>query len=176
LFSSTTLLFIRTLAALGAVCLAAWVLLRWGLPRWLPHLSAGDPDDGPIDILARRAVGPKRAILLVRVADQTLVVGETESGLTRLGELPQKPPSRGGSTPTPRRQSSGALPIVELGESGLGDSAGRSPLRARTGCRAGQARQSPSPVSVVEPVDPSEIQTTQETAAPEPAGMKRGQT
>jgi flagellar biogenesis protein FliO len=158
LFSTTTLLFIRTLAALGAVCLAAWVLLRWGLPRWLPHLSGADADDGPIEVLSRHALGPKRAILLIRVAERTLVVGDTEAGLSRLGELPEKSsPDPQPAEPSIEWSTGASLPIIELGEAGLGE-----PVE-RAESRADQARQRPSPVSIVEPVHPSEVQTTEET-------------
>lgn len=158
MFSTTSLLFIRTLAALGAVCLAAWVLLRWGLPRWLPHLSGADSDEGPIEVLSRHALGPKSAILLVRIADRTLVVGDTEAGLSRLGELPGEPSADAEPAEPSIEWSTGtSMPIVELGEAGLGE-----PVE-RADSRADQARQRPSPVSIVEPVHPSEVQTTEET-------------
>jgi flagellar biogenesis protein FliO len=77
-------MLVEMLVALAVVCLLAYAALRWGLGRLG---GRGEADQGAIDIIARRAIGPDRTILVVRVGPKTLIVGETESGMTRLGEL-----------------------------------------------------------------------------------------
>jgi len=71
------------LGALALVCAAAWVLLHWGLSRFV-----GDGDSPrDMEVLGRLNVGPKRAVMVVRVGSRFLIVGSTEDGLSRLGEL-----------------------------------------------------------------------------------------
>ena len=77
-------MLLEMLVALAVVCLLAYAALRWGLGRLG---GRGEADDGAIDIIARRAIGPDRAILVVRIGPKTLIIGDTESGMTRLGEL-----------------------------------------------------------------------------------------
>ena len=72
------------LLALVAVCLVAYALLKWGLAGLL---GTDHPDDGPIDVLARKPIGPDTTILVVRVGPEVLILGNTDAGLNRLGEL-----------------------------------------------------------------------------------------
>ena len=44
--------------------------------------------EGPLALLGRLPLDPKRAIYLVRVGKQVLVVGGSEGGLVKLGEMP----------------------------------------------------------------------------------------
>ncbi len=77
-------MLVEMLLVLAAVCLLAYAALRWGLTR---IAGLGDTDDGPIELIARRQLGADRAISVVRIGSQTLIVGESDAGLTRLGEL-----------------------------------------------------------------------------------------
>ncbi|MBX3182828.1 MAG: flagellar biosynthetic protein FliO [Polyangiaceae bacterium] len=54
---------------------------------------------GPLELTGRLPLDARRAIYLVRIGSKTLVVGASEAGLTRLGELdnselPAPPPAR----------------------------------------------------------------------------------
>jgi flagellar biogenesis protein FliO len=62
--------------------LAAVVLLaarRTGLGRAL----------GPVEVLARLPLEARRSVYVVRIVDQILILGSSEAGITRLGELPE---------------------------------------------------------------------------------------
>ena len=72
----------ETIVALVAIVALA-VLVLYGARR----LGVGRPQ-GPIELLGRLPLEPRRAIYLVRVADRVLIIGASEAGLTRLGQLP----------------------------------------------------------------------------------------
>jgi flagellar biogenesis protein FliO len=44
---------------------------------------------GPIELLARLPIEPRRAVYVVRVVDRLLIIGSSEAGLVKLGELPK---------------------------------------------------------------------------------------
>jgi flagellar biogenesis protein FliO len=44
---------------------------------------------GPLQLLARLRLEARRSIYLVRVQDQVLIIGSSEAGLARLGQLPE---------------------------------------------------------------------------------------
>jgi flagellar protein FliO/FliZ len=75
--------FIETLVALTAV-VALSVLVLYGARR----LGVGRPV-GPIELLGRLPLEARRSIYLVRVVDQVLIIGASEAGLRKLGELPR---------------------------------------------------------------------------------------
>jgi flagellar biogenesis protein FliO len=75
--------FVETIVALTAV-LALCVLVLYGARR----LGVGRPV-GPIELLGRLPLEARRAIYLVRVVDQVLIIGSSEAGLRKLGELPR---------------------------------------------------------------------------------------
>lgn len=77
-------MLLQMLVALGAVCLIAWAILKWGVSRLVG--GTGD-DDGPIEVVARKPVGPESAVLIVRVGPRILILGDGEDGMSRLGEL-----------------------------------------------------------------------------------------
>ena len=58
----------------GALWIAAWGVRRVGV----------NGRSGPLEILARQPLDGRRAIYLVRVGKRVLVVGATDSALTRL--------------------------------------------------------------------------------------------
>jgi flagellar biogenesis protein FliO len=43
---------------------------------------------GPIELLARLPLEARRSVYVVRVLDQVLIVGSSEAGLAKLGQLP----------------------------------------------------------------------------------------
>lgn len=77
-------MLIKMLLSVAAVCLIAYAVLKWGVSR----LVGGHTEkDGPIEVLARRPLGPDSTILVVQVGPRVLIVGDADGGMTRLGEL-----------------------------------------------------------------------------------------
>lgn len=65
---------------LVVVVLAAFVLYaarRAGVGRAM----------GPIELLARLPLEPRRSVYVVRVLDRVLIIGSSEAGLAKLGQL-----------------------------------------------------------------------------------------
>lgn len=73
---------VQTFVTLLAVCAIAFAVL-YGARR----LGIGRPR-GPISLVGQLPLDARRSIYLVKIADQVIVVGASEAGLTRLGELP----------------------------------------------------------------------------------------
>ena len=72
---------VETFVTLLAVCGLAFVVL-YGARR----LGIGRPR-GPIQLVGQLPLDARRAIYLVQVGDQVLVVGASEAGITKLGEV-----------------------------------------------------------------------------------------
>jgi flagellar biosynthetic protein FliO len=74
-----------SLVSLGVVCLLAWLLLRWLAKRGGGFAGGGA---GPIRVLARCPLEPRRSLYLVEVAGRGFLVGVGEGGaMTTLGEV-----------------------------------------------------------------------------------------
>jgi flagellar protein FliO/FliZ len=73
---------VQTIVTLFAVCVLAFVVLA-GARR----LGIGRPR-GPIELVGLLPLDARRSIYLVKVAGQVLVVGASEGGFTKLGEMP----------------------------------------------------------------------------------------
>ncbi len=74
----------KTLLALVFVCVLAYVLLRWGLPR----LFRPGPTGRKLELLGRLPLEGRRAVYLVRVLDKAYVLAAGEGGMEVLDELP----------------------------------------------------------------------------------------
>jgi flagellar protein FliO/FliZ len=86
--SPTAQYLVETVVTLVAV-VAVSVVVLWAARR----LGVGAPQ-GPLALLGRLPLDQKRAVYLVRVGSQVLVVGGSEGGLVKLGELaPEEVPS-----------------------------------------------------------------------------------
>lgn len=72
----------QTFVTLLAVCALAFVVL-YGARR----LGIGRPR-GPVELVGLLPLDARRAIYLVRVGQQVIVVGASEAGFTKLGEMP----------------------------------------------------------------------------------------
>jgi len=72
---------IETFVTLLAVCGLAFVVL-YGARR----LGIGRPR-GPIQLVGQLPLDARRAIYLVQVGGQVLVIGASEAGITKLGEV-----------------------------------------------------------------------------------------
>lgn len=75
---------LETFVTLLAVCGLAFVVL-YGARR----LGIGRPR-GPIQLVGQLPLDARRAIYLVQVGEQVLVVGASEAGITKLGEIAAK--------------------------------------------------------------------------------------
>ena len=73
---------LETFITLGVVCALAFVVLygarRFGIGR----------ASGSIKLVGQLPLDARRAIYLVRIGESVLVVGASEGGLTKLGEIP----------------------------------------------------------------------------------------
>jgi flagellar biosynthetic protein FliO len=84
------------LALLVVIVLAAFVL-------YAARRAGVGHAGGPIDLVGRLPLDARRAVYLVRVGETVYVLGVSEAGLTKLGELPKgelnlEPPLPGGSS------------------------------------------------------------------------------
>ncbi len=81
--SAMTSYLLQTLLVLGIVCVFAVVALygarRVGVAR--AH--------GPIELLGSLPLEARRSVYLLRVGDKVFLVGASESGFTKIGELDQ---------------------------------------------------------------------------------------
>jgi flagellar biosynthetic protein FliO len=78
------LFLFETLLILALVCGGAWVLLRVGLPRLFP-VGKGT---GPLRVVARLPLEPRRTLYLVEAGRKVLLLGSSEQGpLATLAEL-----------------------------------------------------------------------------------------
>jgi flagellar biogenesis protein FliO len=91
---------IETFVTLVAVCALAYGVL-WGARR----LGVGRPR-GPIELYGHLPLDARRAIYLVKVGPQVLVVGVGEGGFTKLGEIP--------ATELPRIESSSGATFPDV--------------------------------------------------------------
>jgi flagellar biogenesis protein FliO len=80
---------LETLLTLAVVCTAAFAVL-YGARR----LGVGRPS-GPVTLAGHLPLDGRRAIYLVRVGAQVFVVGASEAGFTKLGEIPAEDLSLG---------------------------------------------------------------------------------
>ncbi len=77
-------MILRMMAVLAGVCGLAYVMLRWGVRRFVP----GDPTRSKrLEVVDRLGVAPKQSLLVVRAADQVWLIGSSEAGLQMLGGL-----------------------------------------------------------------------------------------
>ena len=93
--SSYASYLVETLLMLACVCGAAWVILfgarKFGLGR----------ARGPVSLVGQLPLDARRSIFLVRVGKAVLIVGASEAGLTKLGEVPSSDLPTGESEPAP---------------------------------------------------------------------------
>ena len=68
--------------SLGLVCLLAWVALRW-----LSRRGVGGAGMGPIRVLARAPLEPKRSVYLLEAAGRCFLVGVGDGPMSLLAEV-----------------------------------------------------------------------------------------
>src|SRR5271170_4155547 len=84
---ASLLAFGRMILVLGLIIGLIVVLGRYGRKRQLGGGGHGKKPVGQIDILSRRSLGRHVSLLVVRVADQTVLVGQSGQQITLLAEL-----------------------------------------------------------------------------------------
>jgi flagellar biogenesis protein FliO len=77
-------LLITSLVVLGAVCIAAYVAVRFASRLFATGRARGTH---LLDVVARLPLEPRRSLYVVEVAGKTLLVGTSEMGLSVLSEL-----------------------------------------------------------------------------------------
>ena len=82
--NSQVLQYIGVLLALGGVLLLAYVLLRVGLPRLFGMRTSSG---GPIQVVARYPLEPKKTLYLLRIGTQVFLIGTSESQVQFLTSL-----------------------------------------------------------------------------------------
>ena len=82
--NSQVVQYIGVLLALGGVLLLAYVLLRVGLPRLFGMRTSSG---GPIQVVARYPLEPKKTLYLLRIGTQVFLIGTSESQVQFLTSL-----------------------------------------------------------------------------------------
>ena len=73
--------FALSLVSLAVVCLAAYVVLRWFSRRGVGR------NEGPVRVLARCSLEPRRVVYLLQVAGRCFLVGVGDGPMALLAEI-----------------------------------------------------------------------------------------
>jgi flagellar biosynthetic protein FliO len=124
-------LFVQMTVALGVVfALMAGVL--WAARRWLPQVGGRSSRNNAIrgiEVLATRPIGQRRSLMLVRIADRTLLLGVTPQSIQALTEMEPEPSFADGA-PDPARWRAAARE-AGLDEAAAPASRGTTALESR---------------------------------------------
>ena len=71
----------QTVVMFAAVCALAAMTLKLGARRWQPAA------DGPLKVVARVPIEPRRSVIVLQIGARAVVVGSSEAGLQPLAEL-----------------------------------------------------------------------------------------
>lgn len=74
-----------------AVVFGLMAVVLWAARRYMPQVINNSRGGGPIEILASRAIGQRKNLLLVRARDKTLLLGVTPQAIQFLAEIDQDP-------------------------------------------------------------------------------------
>ena len=78
---------LQTLLALAAVCILAWVVLRWAAQKGLGIGAAGKH----VKVLERLPLDARRTLWVVKIGDRVLLIGAGDGASPRtLAEIPAK--------------------------------------------------------------------------------------
>ena len=104
---------LKLLLSLGVVCVVAFVALKWGLRRF----AALPGQEGPMKVLARMPLEPRRALLVVKVHERALLLASSEAGVSLLTELtPQEAAAMSEPGAKPGRGSGGFAGALKRAE------------------------------------------------------------
>jgi len=88
---------VETLVVLAVVCALAWLILRYGVRR------AGIGQRGPLKVLARLPLEPRRTLYIVEAPGKMLLIGAGEGTVSTLAELDAAEVAAALAEPEPRR-------------------------------------------------------------------------
>ena len=105
-------MLVTSLLVLGAVCIAAFVAVRF----FGRFLSAGRARGAHLlDVVARVPLEPRRSLYVVEVAGKTLLVGTSEMGLSVLSELDAERVRADLARPSPRSFADALRSVLRRG-------------------------------------------------------------
>ena len=136
---------IETLLVLGAVCALAW----FGL-RWLSRRAFALGGKGPIKVLARTALEPRRTLYVVEVGGKTLLIGAGEGPLATLAELDGRE-VRAAVAREAVRPGGGFLAVLRGSKGAAGRMLAVSVAVGRSNSAARPSMNSVTPAAFVEP-------------------------
>ena len=85
--ASTLILFARLILSLAVVIGLMWVAANVLRKRGFSGVAGGRRTRGPqVDVIARRPLGRNASIAVVRVGEQSILLGVTDHQVTRIGE------------------------------------------------------------------------------------------
>jgi flagellar biosynthetic protein FliO len=73
--------FLRVMTVLAGVLALAWAGLRWGLPRFIAQQGKG-----PIEVVARQSLDPKKTLFIVRAGGREMLLAASDAGVSVLRE------------------------------------------------------------------------------------------
>lgn len=76
--------YLKILLVLGLMVAGAWAFLRYVSPR----MSAMNQAAGPIRVLARYPLEQRKTLYVVKVGDETLLIGASDNAIELLKTLP----------------------------------------------------------------------------------------
>jgi flagellar biosynthetic protein FliO len=92
---------LTSLLVLVAVCVLAWVVLKFGLRRLYPGAKTGGA--GPIKVVARLPLEPRQTLYIVEVGGKTMLLGSGDRPVSLLTELDAEAVERAvAAAPQPR--------------------------------------------------------------------------
>ena len=76
--------YVKLLLVLCGILILAWVTLRYLLPRFL-GMNSGST--GPIQVLARYSIEPKKTLYVIKAGQDVLLIGSSDNGLQLLKQM-----------------------------------------------------------------------------------------
>lgn len=78
-----TMMVLKMCLTLGAVCILAFLVLRYGLPK----LTGLQPQGGLVRVVTRFPLEPQKSLYIVEVAGKSLLLGVTSDRIDLLTQL-----------------------------------------------------------------------------------------
>jgi flagellar biosynthetic protein FliO len=151
-----------TFLSLGLVCLLAYVALKWLSKRGVGQGT------GPIRVLARCPLEPKRTLFLVEIAGRCFLIGAGDGPMSTLAEVDPKELERLALVDRAQRASTGGIRFAEV----LARLRGRLPSSRPTPAETTQAMSTPLNLTAdVAPVDVAE-DMSKDMTSPAPIGER----
>lgn len=92
---------------------------------------------GPVELLARLPLEARRSVYVVRVMDQVLIIGSSEAGLAKLGQLPEAAAAELRNAEPPKGFAAVLDAALGRSSSAAANGAGSGPAESRGAAQAG---------------------------------------